>query len=240
VLNWIIRYQPVMRLLKEQDANRVLDVGSGWHGLSWYWPRDVVQTDLAFQGDNPWHGRPGTAHFVGASAESLPFPSDTFDFVVSLDTLEHLPQNIRASFVDELARVSRQGVIIGYPVGRSAQRVDRTLHRLFRIIPRMTVPTWLQEHVDQVDYPTPLLLQSYLPSGWAVAKEIGNENAYLAVVRAVAELAPGLRGVCDRLEARACRRGVPSWVNRGTTYRTIYLVSRIDPGEPLVSRSVNG
>jgi SAM-dependent methyltransferase len=121
VLNWIMRYQPVIKLLDELGAEKVLDVGSGWYGLSWYWPHNVVQTDLYFTGNAPSPvERAGTAQFVPATAEELPFADKSFDYAVSLDMMEHLPAGIRGKAVAELARVSRTGFMIGYPVGDAA------------------------------------------------------------------------------------------------------------------------
>lgn len=227
MLNWIIRYQPIAQLLEEQHATRVLDVGSGWHGLSLYWRHAVVQTDLAFLGDDPWPKRLGTAHFVAASAERLPFHDDAFDVSISVDMMEHLPTELRGPFIDELTRVSRNGVIVGYPVGRPAYRVDRTLNWLFRLTPRLKVPDWLQEHLDQESYPQQDLLQMCLPETWTITRSIPNENAYMAAVRAYAELLPGLRGLCDRLEGVVRQRGLPALLDRGTTYRTLYIATPI-------------
>ena len=96
MLNWILRYEPVIRLLDEMDATSVLDVGSGWSGLSWYWPHRVVQTDLNFAGSPPPpRSREGEAGTVRSTAERLPFADDAFDFAVALDMMEHLPDKHR-------------------------------------------------------------------------------------------------------------------------------------------------
>ena len=53
MLNWTLRYLPVVTLLDQCEARQVLDVGSGWHGLSRYRAGPVVQTDLQFSGHRP-------------------------------------------------------------------------------------------------------------------------------------------------------------------------------------------
>lgn len=156
VLNWLLRYQPVIDILDRDGPATVLDVGSGWHGLSWYWPRPVVQADVEFGDVGPSDGRAGVAHQVRSTAEALPFADGAFDYVVSLDLIEHLPDAARAAAVRELARVARVAVIVGYPSGPAAQRCDRTLDRMLRATPARLVPawpTWLDEHRRQRAYP---------------------------------------------------------------------------------------
>lgn len=119
MLNWYLRYEPFLKVLEERNATEVLDVGSGWYGVSWYWPRRVVQTDLHFAGaKSGLGGRRGSAHFVCSTAERLPFADDSFDFVLSSDMMEHLREDLRGPSVAELARVARRGVLIVSQPGR--------------------------------------------------------------------------------------------------------------------------
>jgi SAM-dependent methyltransferase len=225
MLNWIMRYQPVIKLLDELGAKRVLDVGSGWYGLSWYWPHDVVQTDLHFDGPEPDPTmRAGTAKFVPATAEDLPFEDGQFDWTVSIDMMEHLPAPIRAKAVSEIARVSRRGFIIGYPVGRTAAKVDRWLAKAWTITPTQAVPEWLEEHLAQEVYPDRQTLTTALPEGWHITRELPSGNVLLGTVIVWAEAMP-LGGRLTRMAERKARtRPMPAWLDRGRTYRFIWVV----------------
>jgi SAM-dependent methyltransferase len=222
-LNWLMRYQPVVRLLDEMSAGTVLDVGSGWHGLSGYRTGRIVQTDLAFRASPPQGDRPGTALFLAATAENLPFADRSFDYAVSLDMFEHLQAGIREQSVRELCRVTRKAVLVGFPVGRPAKAVDEALYRLIRLR-RGGVPDWLVEHREQERYPDHAMLAGALPDGWVITREVKSGNVAFQTALIFAEQVPGARRVTRRLERRWRVRGVPRVLDRGVSYRTIYLV----------------
>jgi SAM-dependent methyltransferase len=222
-LNWLMRYQPVVRVLDSMPDGTVLDVGSGQHGLSGYRTGWSVQTDLAFRASATTGARRGTAAFVAASAESLPFAAGSFDYVVSLDMFEHLPAAVRDCSVRELCRVARRAVLVGFPVGRPAETVDAILSHLLRL-GRRGCPDWLAEHRAQDRYPDRTMLSGALPPGWAIASELKSGNVATQTAVILAEHVPGARQMTERLETRWRERGVPRFVDRGLTYRTIFLV----------------
>jgi SAM-dependent methyltransferase len=231
MLNWTLRYLPVVALLDELEARDVLDVGSGWHGLSWYRRGSVVQTDLAFPSRRP-DGQPiGRAMHVCASAERLPFRAAAFDYVVSLDLIEHLPASLRVPAVRELTRVARRGVLVGFPAGPVAATTDRRLHRALNFA-RQPIPAWLEEHLAQSDYPDADTVIGALPAGWTIVRNtaLGNANLMFAVV--LGEHLP----VVHRLSALAdrwYRRRRPSnFVNRGRSYRRLWLLAPASPEAP--------
>lgn len=224
MLNWTLRYLPVVELLDQLEAADVLDVGSGWHGLSRYRSGTVVQTDLQFSGTRPAGESRGRARYVCASAEQLPFRDGAFDYVVSLDLMEHLPTHLRAPSVCELTRVARRGVVIGFPSGAEAALVDRRLVRALERTGR-GIPDWLTEHLSQADYPDDRTVLDALPSGWAAQREIALGNGRLLGAAILAEQLP----VLHRL-ARLADRGYRKWgplavVDRGRTYRRVWLLA---------------
>ncbi len=53
--------------------------------------------------------------YVRGDGRDLQFDDGAFDFVISCDTLEHVPANDRAAFWRELLRVARRGVVLAAP-----------------------------------------------------------------------------------------------------------------------------
>jgi hypothetical protein len=224
VLNWLLRYQPAIQILDELGAHTVLDVGAGWHGVTRWWPHAAVQTDIDF-GRAPRNiQRRGIPSLVRASAEALPFADGAFDFALSLDMIEHLPAEIRAESIRELTRVARRGVVVGFPVGARARKLDESLARVVRTL-RQPLPDWLEEHLAQQNYPDRSTLLEALPSTWAISRElpVGNVSLQRAVV--LSDMTPGLSAIAGAVERKLARNGkAPAFLNHGDTYRTIWLL----------------
>jgi GT2 family glycosyltransferase len=114
----------------------VLDVGGNPGELAAFLtPRSVVILD-------PSAG-PG---MVAGDATVLPFGSDTFPTVVSVDTLEHLPPASRGNAVREMARVSRELVVLGCPTDGEATRAAEGIVGDFHRFLHGTDHPWLLEH----------------------------------------------------------------------------------------------
>jgi hypothetical protein len=98
---------------------RVLDVGGFFRGLdgvaltpaSLFLPDDDV-TILDQVPLQPGDDLPG---YIQGDGRSLDFPDGAFDFVISCDTLEHVPASNRPDFWRELLRVARCGVLLAAP-----------------------------------------------------------------------------------------------------------------------------
>src|SRR5687767_2846462 len=90
---------------------RLLDVGSGPVRLTetflpaWV---DVARADVGTF-DDP-------AIIQIAPDGSLPFPDDSFDIVLAMDVIEHVPEGRRAGLIAECRRVAARAVIIAGPV----------------------------------------------------------------------------------------------------------------------------
>ena len=99
-------------------------------------------------------------YFIGSGAE-LPFQDASFDVASAHDTLEHVPEALRESFLAELIRVSRSVVIINGPV-----YTDETAaleKRVMRFSERALLweNEYLKEHIDQ-GLPLPELVSGAL------------------------------------------------------------------------------
>lgn len=136
MINFAIRYRPVLDELARRQPARVLEVGSGPEGLAMFWSGPVTGVDLAFK-RRPLH-RP-----VRGSALALPFAGRSWPLVVSCDTLEHILPVDRPAALSELARVSGETLLLAFPSGPAATTCYQALARRLGE-PR---PAWLAEHL---------------------------------------------------------------------------------------------
>lgn len=136
-----------------QERKKVLEVGANVQRvLSDFLPNDqIVFSDLVPPPDGTdW------PDFVQADAACLPFADDSFDAVVSLDVLEHMPVNLRAAAVAEMVRVATRLVVIACPtdlpwVVQAEARAQSVWGEFFD-----SPYPWLAEHEEfgLVDAPT--------------------------------------------------------------------------------------
>jgi hypothetical protein len=165
-----LRYALVLRGLDNEcpgGSERVIEVSSGRGGLAWVWRRADLQICSVDRSEKLLlDGRAGNAWRVCADGTRLPFPDDYFDAAVSVDTVEHLPQELRSPFVEELKRVAREAVVVTCPMQSDddqfrARDFDLKLHTA--IAKRGGVqPEWLEEHIQQ-GHPTREILCGLLP-----------------------------------------------------------------------------
>src|SRR5437773_7794299 len=121
-----LRYHPAMSLLRKSRAAgrlRILDVGSGNAGLAHFLQAPVVSVDVQFS-KTEFTARGAKRIPVRGSAASLPFRDRSFDAVVCMDTLEHLPRFVRGAAVQEIFRVARNLVVVGAPFGPQSHEFD--------------------------------------------------------------------------------------------------------------------
>jgi len=121
-----LRYLPVARFLKQHaQGTTVLEVGSSSKGITPYIDEVVIGSDTFFPSDI------ASRLFPVIAKGALPFRDKSVDAVISLDTLEHVPREFRQLFIDELARIARRYVIIGFPEGNAAERHDAAMEEYF-------------------------------------------------------------------------------------------------------------
>lgn len=125
-----LRYLPIVtEIQKTADNPRVLDVGSAGLGIAPYLRRSVTGVDIHFE--PPFHP---LLKRVEGSALDIPFGDQSFDIVISADTLEHMSPKERIKAIKEMIRVAEKKVIIAVPSGEAAfaqdQQLDEEYYRL--------------------------------------------------------------------------------------------------------------
>jgi hypothetical protein len=169
VLNWAVRYYPIVRILECEGLLRkgtLLEIGSGPIGIGLFRKVPFIGCDLSFAFE------PKPPMFpIKASAAELPFGNHIFDTVLSSDVLEHVPPELRTKVVTEALRVCKRLAIFAFPCGEAAWKSDRELREAYRKS-NLSVPEWLEEHM-LAPFPGPEIFAD-IP-GWSV-EQIGNDN----------------------------------------------------------------
>lgn len=123
----------------------------------------VIVTDVR-QCDHP--------DYLRASGWEQPFGDLSFDVVLSLDVLEHLPSPERIRFLGELDRLSRKWILLGAPF--SSPEIEEAETRLAQSL--MGTRRFLQEHRDLGLPDLAAVRDFYLSKGYTV---ITFANGYL-------------------------------------------------------------
>ncbi|HEX4719712.1 MAG TPA: class I SAM-dependent methyltransferase [Thermoleophilaceae bacterium] len=239
-LNHLVRVEPVLTALADLGPGELLDVGSGSMGLA-PWVRDrftVTAADTHFDDYGATSGPSGmAARTVVADVRRLPFEDRSFDAVVALDLLEHVPPSDRAKALGELVRVTRGRLIVACPAGAEALAADRRLAQSLT-----SPPGWLDEHL-QNGFPERDEIAAALRSHGTLAA-FPNESVASHVRLVRAELSPltfAPTRAAARLAAWALSRGGrPArlaarllWRLRGKdaepAYRTVFVLDRAGP-----------
>jgi SAM-dependent methyltransferase len=107
---------------------------------------------------------------VAGSAESMPFPSDTFDAVVSTDIIGHIPNELKQKIFAEMFRVLRPG---GITLHVAEAFSENWLYRIALKEPDAFQRTWIDEvdhhFVEDVD----TLAARFRAAGFRVRKVSG-------------------------------------------------------------------
>ena len=111
--------QLLHKKLPSKEKQQILDVGGRIALLDRFLPYKTISI-------NP----DGTGHILGDGGK-LPFAANSFNAVVNIDTLEHLPRPVRLPFIQECTRVSQQNVIVAAPFGSEAHiQLEKELNEL--------------------------------------------------------------------------------------------------------------
>ena len=152
------RYLPVVDFIKKHynlNKLKVLEVGSSTDGLAAFLPIKITGVDIKFSGKVRSNLTP-----IRITNSRLPFGDDSFDCVVCVDTLEHIPVEGRQEMIKEMIRVGQSAVLIVVPLGEKAAVQDEKLQDLFK-------KTWGREFVFFTEH-----LKCGLPSKLEITKQI--------------------------------------------------------------------
>lgn len=119
---------------------RILDVGGYKGATQQFQPDDKVTVLDVFDVEEEG--------YIKGDATDMKFADGEYDYVVSFDVFEHIPEDKRESFVSECYRVARYGVFIAAPIGtKKNQESEQLLNSLYKKM-HAEDHRWLSEHIE--------------------------------------------------------------------------------------------
>lgn len=214
---------PRVQSVLEVGANRQLLLG-----------RFLPEARVVYSDIEP---QPGIAGFVIANATALPFPDLSFDAVVCLDVIEHMPVAARAAAVREMARVARRIVLVACPLDLPwVHQAEAAANAVWKSLFDEPYP-WLEEH-QQYGLVEPDLIEHELSNAGLVVQRRGHGSAEVwarlmaghFAKEAVLELAPAVAAI-DRIYNEFIFES-----DQGPNcYREVFAGTRLDSDAEIVS-----
>jgi SAM-dependent methyltransferase len=226
-----LRYAFVIDQLRDvwRDDVTIAEIGSGAAGITEFLDHPVTGVDSAFERTGE-KANPRLTRVEG-TATALPFADASYDVVLSLEMVEHLPPAARAPAFEEMLRVLKPGgrLIATFPAGDSAARLDAWLNDAYKRRHGKDHP-WAVEHLENglpdadevARLVAPLARRVTLRrQGWAPAWKLQQllfsvEWGYPWTRAAGIHTTPTARALF-----KAMRR-----LNRGDCYRAVLVVDR--------------
>ena len=133
------RYLPFIPHLEGE----ILDVGGGVGNLYDLSGKKITVFDI--NEDELEISRKKGLETIKGDGAKLPFKDNSFDTVISVATLEHIPKNNRSRFLEELKRVSKKKILLYTPYGNKGEEFDKKLYNFRKKIGRED--KWTLEHI---------------------------------------------------------------------------------------------
>src|SRR4051794_3078856 len=216
----------------------ILDVG-GYYQDADGMPRLPSQQFLGDQEltvlDLPACDLPG---YVQGDGTAMTYADSSFDLVISCDTLEHIPPDLRDQFVHELARVARYGMLLICPIDDYRTALAEKVLYAYIQSELHAKHDQLREHREYGLPQLPLVRQSFAQAGCTTHDyPSGDLHAWLPMMLAkhylmrFAESAPELQYGLDELY----NRGYSLAERREPSYRRLMVAAKQNDGDWLAA-----
>lgn len=173
--------------------------------------------------------------YIKGDGTDLKVKDGAFDFVVSFDVLEHIPQKSRERFIQECSRAAKEGFFLCCPFenGQGATtNAEKNLNQVYKHL-KNSDHEWLKEHIDN-QLPTTEAIEAALKrnklhftkrysntlENWVAMQMIFFYSDTLGVVSTAA-------GALNRYYNENLY-GFEDGVSRHQAYRVIYFISKDD------------
>jgi len=140
-----IRYSEIVRIIGKTKKNNpsIIEIGSGKIGITSYLKQKVVGVDVTFD-DYPSLGYLEERVYNGTK---LDYFDNRFDFVISVDMLEHVPIRERQRIISEMIRIGKTYIVLAFPCSAKSKLYEKKLERRY-IRCGLPVPKYLKEHME--------------------------------------------------------------------------------------------
>lgn len=152
MMNRYVRYAPILYYINKNRFLNICEVGSGSKGLGEFSRKKFVGCDINFKDYGKNKRVAPSMKPVRCNAKNIPLKNDTFDLVFSLDLIEHIKKEDRKEVIGEMYRISKNFLIIGFPIGQNAKKVDKEIFDYYKK-KKKKIPQWLKEHLA-INYPS--------------------------------------------------------------------------------------
>ena len=139
-----LRYLPVVSILKKSEMAKrakILEIGSGSFGIVPYLKRKIDGLDYDFSGPQT-----DLLNRIYGTADKLPFRRNSYDIVIAVDVLEHIPNERREKSIYEMLRVARRMVVLVVPSSEKSMQQDQSLQKRWNKLFKYE-NQFLEEHV---------------------------------------------------------------------------------------------
>ena len=114
-VNTKLRYATIVKKIKQIQKREghvtILEVGSGSKGITRFLKQPVTGIDVVFQEHKNEHLK----EVLIRPGQEYPFEDKTFDIVIAVDVVEHIPRKERGKALKEMRRISKRYVMITCP-----------------------------------------------------------------------------------------------------------------------------
>jgi hypothetical protein len=174
--------------------------------------------------DQPACQLPG---YVQGDGRGLAFGANSFDFVISCDTLEHVPASDRTAFWNELLRVATYGVILIAPVRSSHAEAAEALVASYIKLETGEIQPQLAEH-QAFGLPDPTQIRALFDALGLRSSDVPSGNIHAWVAMMIARHTKPLlydADTCEQLDSYYTKF-LAAHDNAEPAYRRLWLVEK--------------
>ena len=172
-----IRYSLVLKMCEKYFRGAtILEVGGGRGLFNEYLHKNDFEAILTDADFSELNISDKNLSKICCSGTCLPFIDKAVDICLAIDVIEHIQTNFRLKFLQEMARLSRKGVILTCPINPRPLCLLGKVSRLFKVY-----IDWYEEH-DRLGVPTEAEIEAYVKESSLKLLETSHYQRRLSVL----------------------------------------------------------